>query len=77
MPKIYVEYEIKRRISVEVEVSEETLAELDERYDLEPLASYGITTEELYEKCDCDGWSEDDYAVTGEDGKRIIPWAGE
>ena len=46
MPKIYVEYEIKRRISVEVEVSEETLAELDERYDLEPLANYGITRTE-------------------------------
>ena len=77
MPKIFVEYEITRRISVEVEVSEGTVAELEEHYDLKPLERYGITPDELYEKCDCDGWMEEDYAVTAADGTRIIPWTDE
>ena len=75
MPKITVEYEVRHRISVEVEVSEETVEKLVGGGDLELLEPYDITPEDLYRRCEEDGWSEDDYAVSDESGSYIIWWA--
>lgn len=77
MPKITIEYEVTHRYAVEVEVSEDTIQELGEECSLTPLEKYGISQWQLYDECVTDGWSEDDYAITDSDGKRIVPWTDE
>ena len=74
MPTITVEYEVIHRVSVEVEVPDSTVAQLDEDYTLDALEPYGITHESLQQRCMTEGWTRSDFAVNDERYNTIIPW---
>lgn len=75
--KVYVEYEVTFRYCESVDLTEDEIAELRQRGDLNILEEkHGISDMYMYDQAtDGYGYSESDFAVTDENDNPIIPWS--